>query len=257
MKNRKHLVVGNWKMNPISPEEARGMINLTKKLAREMKRTDVVVCPPFPYLNMVRSAGEKKFYAGVQDVFWQPAGSFTGEVSAEMVRQNGAKFAIIGHSERRELGETDEIVSKKAVAVLGAGLSAIVCVGEKIRDNSGDYLEFLRKQVSTSLAGVKKKNVSDLIIAYEPVWAIGRNFSEAMKPSDIEETALFLKKVLSEIFGKDWLQSLKILYGGSVNWENAGFIVGGGGVDGLLVGRESLSRENYPKLLKSVDAVPI
>jgi triosephosphate isomerase len=259
MKNRKHLVVANWKMNPISPEEAKRIIRSTKKTAKELRRTEVAICPPFVYLPFVKPEPKEKIYAGVQDVFWQPSGTYTGEVSPEMARQSSAGFVIIGHSDRRNLGETNEIVSKKANASLAAGLQTIVCVGEKTRDDTGDYLEFLKKQLTESLAGVKKKFLSELIVAYEPIWAISKSYApgEAMKPSDVQETVLYLKKVLSGIFGKDWVRGIRILYGGSVNGENAGFIVGGGGVDGLLVGRESLNPKGFGFLLHDVDRVPL
>lgn len=259
MRNRKHLVVANWKMNPISLDEAKVIIRATKKSAKELKRTEVVICPPFIYMPFVKPEARQKIYVGVQNVFWLPSGTFTGEVSSEMIRQSGGKFVIIGHSERRKFGETNEIISKKVNAVLSAGLTAILCVGEADRDSSGDYLEVLRKQIMESLNGVSKRFLTDLIIAYEPVWAISKGYgvSEAMKPSDVHETTLYIRKVLLEIFGKDWVGNIRILYGGSVNAENAGFIVGGGETDGLLVGRESLSPQGFASLLKSVDAVPL
>lgn len=259
MQKKKHLVVGNWKMNPLSPDEAKRIIRSTKKEAKGLKRTEVVICPPYPFLSLIKPEKKGKVFAGVQDVFWQTSGTFTGEVSPEMIRQSDGKFAIIGHSERRKLGETDAIVAKKTNAALSAGLTAIVCVGESSRDNTGDYLEYLKKQLAGSLVGVKKRFLTELIIAYEPLWAISSGYalSQAMKPSDVHETTLYLKKILAEIFGKDWVSSIRILYGGSVSAENAGFIIGGGGVDGLLVGRESLDLKNFPLLLKSVDAVPL
>jgi len=247
-------------MNPISPEEAKRLIRSTKKSAKELRRTEVVICPPYLYIPYVKFEPKAKYYLGVQDVFWQPSGTFTGEISSEMVRQSGAKFVIVGHSERRGLGETDEIIARKLNAALAAGLTAILCVGENSRDkDEGEYLEYLRKQISASLSGVKKRFLTDLIIAYEPVWAISKGYgvSQAMKPEDVHETALYIKKVLSEIFGKDWVSAVRILYGGSVGPDNAGFIVGGGGIDGLLVGRESLNPESFNLLLKSVDAVPL
>ena len=258
MKNRKHLVVANWKMNPISPEEAKQIISATRKTAKELKRTEAVICPPFIYLPFVKPEPKEKIYAGAQNIFWQASGTYTGEVSSEMIRQSGASFVIVGHSERRNLGETDEIVAKKANAALSAGLQTIVCIGEKSRDQSGDYLDFLRKQMAGSLVGIKKRFLPDLIIAYEPLWAISKSNApeEAMKHGDVEETALYIKKVLSEIFGKDWIGNIRILYGGSVNSQNGGMIVGGGKVDGLLVGRESLNGKSFGDLLKSVDAVP-
>jgi triosephosphate isomerase len=256
MKKSKHLVVGNWKKNPSTKEEAREIINGTKKYAKLLKKTDVVVCPPFPFLPLAK-IDDSKVFLGAQDVFWESAGSFTGEVSAEMLKSVGASYVIVGHSERRALGETDDVVAKKTFASLSAGLKTIVCIGEKQRDNTGVYLEEITKQLSGSLSLLKKKHLSDLIIAYEPIWAVGKSFGEAMSPSDVHETVLFIKKVLSDLFGKDWFNGIKVLYGGAVNYENASAIVGGGETDGLLIGRESVNLEGFKKLLSAVDVVPL
>ena len=155
------------------------------------------------------------------------------------------------------MGETDELVSQKIRAALNAGLRPIVCIGEKTRNQSGEYLQFLRNQLSICLSLLKKKHFSEIIIAYEPVFAIGKSFAEAMQAREILETVLYIKKVLNDIFGKESASCACILYGGSVNWENAKAIIETGGVNGLLVGRESLNVETFPKLLTSVDAVSL
>jgi triosephosphate isomerase len=257
MKKAKHLVVGNWKKNPSSLNEAKVILSSTKKNSKELKRTEVVVCPPFPYLSFFKKQSKDKVSLGAQNVFWEAPGSVTGEISPEILKSLGVEFVILGHSERRALGETDEIVAKKVLTCLDSGLKVIVCIGEKERDSSGAYLEVLSQQIRNSLNGVKKKNLSDVIVAYEPIWAIGKEYGEAMKPEDVHETVLFIKKIISEMFGKDWFSGIKILYGGAVNHENAGNVVGGGETDGLLIGRESLNIEGFKKLLLSVDAVPI
>jgi triosephosphate isomerase len=220
--------VGNWKKNPSSVIEAKNILNATKKASKDLKKTEVVVCPPFPFLSFFKKQSKDKIFLGAQDVFWETTGSFTGEVSSEMLKSLGVEYVIVGHSERRSLGETDDIVARKALASLNLGIKTIVCVGEKDRDSSGAYLEVLTKQLRNSLGGLKKKHLSDLIIAYEPIWAIGKEYSQAMKPGEVHETVLFIKKIISEIFGKDWFSGIRILYGGSVNYENAGNIMGGG-----------------------------
>ncbi len=256
MQNHKHLIVANWKMNPTSKEEAKKIISSTKRASKELKRTEVVVCPPFPFIDLVKP-DNKKVFSGSQNVFYESAGTRTGEVSPEMVRAFGGKYVIVGHSERRQLGETDEIVSKKANASLLLGLKTIVCVGEETRDTSGDYLNFLQNQIKNSLVNIKKRFLSDLIIAYEPIWAISKSAvsGEAMNPSEVHEANILVKKTLTEIFGKDWIGGVKIIYGGSVKFENASDIIKEGKVDGFLIGRESLNTETFPKLLKSVDAI--
>ena len=147
---------------------------------------------------------------------------------------------ILGHSERRELGETDEMIAKKVISAIKAGVKPILCVGEKARDTHGEYLHFLRKQIINSIGKLSKQYLKNLIIAYEPVFAIGQSAEKAMKPNEIHETALFIKKVLSEIYKSKSIISLPILYGGAVSYKNAKEIITAGEVQGLLVGHESL-----------------
>ena len=168
-----------------------------------------------------------------------------------MLRDMGVSYVIVGHSERRKMGETDEIVSKKAVATISAGLCPIVCIGEAVHDADGAYLGALKDQLKNSLAGIPKSAASKLVIAYEPIWAIGAK--EAMQPEQINETALFIKKTIADIFGRDAGLDLTVLYGGSVNWRNAGDIIKKGGVGGLLVGRESVNMPGFIELAKAVD----
>ncbi len=170
-----------------------------------------------------------------------------------MLKDIGVTHIIVGHSERRAGGETDEIVAKKTQAVLEIGIHPIVCVGEKERDAHGLYLETLKDQIKNSLANAPKKLINQLIIAYEPIWAIGAK--EAMDPSIVHEMSLFIKKVLSDIYGHDNAINTPILYGGSVNFRNASDIIEKGQVDGLLIGRESVNIPGFIELLKAVDTV--
>ena len=255
----KRLLVGNWKMNPSRLEDARRILAAYKKVAAKLTRTGIVACPPFVYLPLVASKkgpraakSASRISAGAQDVFWQSEGAFTGEVSARMLRDLGVSHVIIGHSERRKMGETDETVSKKTVAALSAGLAPIVCVGEAVHDADGAYLETLKVQIKDSLANVPKSSAAKLVIAYEPIWAIGAQ--EAMKPEEVREMAIYIKKVVSDIFGRDQAMDLPVLYGGSVNWRNAGDIIRIGEVEGLLVGRESVNVPGFVELAKAVDA---
>jgi triosephosphate isomerase len=253
MKKDKILVVANWKMNPESVVRAKEIFLGTKKAARALKNTKVVVCPPFVYLSDLEKQNDGSVVLGAQDVFWEPNGSYTGEISPKMLKKEGEGYVIIGHSERRELGETDEMVSKKIKAALKVGLQVVLCIGEKERDAHGEYLHFLRKQIVSSLGKLQKKFLGKLIVAYEPVWAIGKNEEEAMKPADIHETILFIKKVLAETYGQKTIISIPILYGGAVGYKNAGGIIHLGGVQGLLVGHGSLKVEKFFELLKNVD----
>lgn len=255
MQKRKKLVVANWKMNPETPAEAKEIFSAVSRRTKQFKNVEVVICPPTVYLSLFKKPSGKNLSLGVQDIFWEQSGSYTGEVNAKMVRELGASFAIVGHSERRALGETDAVASKKVLAATRGGLRAILCIGERERDSGGAYFEFLKNQIKNSLTGVRPNDLQRIIIAYEPVWAIGKSFKDAMKPSDVHEMSLFIKKVLSDMFGKDSALRVPVLYGGSVNFENAGPILTEGNVDGLLVGRQSIDARGFITLLKAVNAI--
>lgn len=253
----KKIIIANWKMNPISAKEADGILNAIKKTVARLKKTQVVICPPFIYFNNIQKSIGKStnLFLGAQNSFWEIEGAFTGEVSSEMIKNYGGAYVILGHSERRALGETDEIVSKKALSCLKTGLKTIVCIGEKIRDEQGNYLAFLRDEIRNSLNKVQKRFLRNLIIVYEPIWAIGKKDADAMLPENIRETAIYIKKILSEIYGNESAIAAPILYGGSVGGKNAGDIIKDGGVNGLLVGHQSLKPEIFSEILKSVENI--
>ena len=249
-------------MNPARTEDARHIISVYKKVSKKLNRTSVVACPPFVYLSLAvslkknqksRSKSSARIIAGAQDVSFESEGAFTGEVSAKMLRDMGVSYVIVGHSERRKMGETDEVVSKKALAAISVGLCTIICIGEAVHDSDGAYLAVIKEQLKKSLPQISKASISKIVIAYEPIWAIGAK--EAMKPEQIREMALFIKKVVADIFGRDAGLDLPVLYGGSVNWRNAGDIIRIGGVQGLLVGHESVNIPGFVELAKAVDAV--
>lgn len=251
---KRNLVVANWKMSPETLDEAKKVFNGTRFSAKGLKNTDVVICPPFPFLQpLLKLNYPKNIFLGGQNIFSEIKGAFTGEVSVAMLKNLGAKFLILGHSERRALGETNEIIKKKLQIAFEADFAPIFCIGEKERDKNGNYLEFIKNQIKESLVGLPKKYLVGINIAYEPIWAIGRSYLEAMSPTDIHETVLFIKKVLSELFGSDIAGGAKILYGGSVEAENASEIVRLGNVDGFLVGHASLITADFSAILKAVD----
>lgn len=241
-------------MNPPTLEEAKRIYKKTKNTTAKLVKTDVVICPPFIYLSsFLNKKVQSPLKIGAQDSFFEEQGSFTGEISPVMLKNLDITHVIVGHSEKRAKGDTDENISKKIQALLELGIHPILCVGEKERDDHGAYLEILKNQIKDSLNKVQKKNIRKLIVAYEPLWAIGAK--EAMVPTDIHEMSLFIKKVLSDIYGHDEALSTTILYGGSVNFRNAGDIIIQGEVDGLLVGRESINSEGFSELLKAVDVL--
>lgn len=255
MQKNKKLVVANWKMNPPTAAEARFLFSKTKLFGSRLERVETVICPPFSYLGFFPHSGTTRVSLGAQDVFWQNTGRATGEISPEMLRDLGVSYVIIGHSERRALGETDEIVSKKLKAVLSEGLVPIVCVGEKERDADGQYFGILKNQIKLSLAGAKRVDLRGIVIAYEPLWAIGKSARDAMKPAGIRETEIFIRKVLTDLFDAETAQAPLILYGGSAEPENTHAILTEGGVAGLLVGHASLDAETFTRMLRSANSL--
>lgn len=240
-------------MNPETLEEAKKIFNTSRDLAKGFKNTDIIVCPPFPFVYPLSKLNHpKNVFWGAQNISSEVRGAFTGEVSAEMVKNFGARFLIVGHSERRAMGESNEIIRKKLKVIFDADLIPILCIGEKERDKEGNYLGFIKNQIKECLTGFQKKYLIGLIIAYEPIWAIGKSYKEAMSPTDIHETVLFIKKSFGELFGKDMTASLKILYGGSVESENALEIIRIGNTDGFLVGHASLTSD-FSDILKAAD----
>lgn len=248
---KRKIVVGNWKMNPVHLEEARRITNSVKRVASRLSGTHIVLCPPFIYIYTLFSKNSGIIGVGAQNASLEQEGSFTGEVSPAMLKDAGVTHVIVGHSERRKMGETDEIISKKVQAILEVGMHPILCVGEEKRDSQAMYLDTLRSQIKNSLSKVPKKLISHLIVAYEPVWAIGAK--EPMLPEMIQEMSIFVKKVISDLYGHDNALATPVLYGGAVNFRNAADIISIGKVDGLLVGRESINTPGFIELLKSVD----
>jgi len=241
-------------MNPKTQKEAKSLSAVFKNTSLKLKKTEVVICPPYPFMNLIKPS--KNFDLGVQDLFFIESGSFTGEIGLSIAKDFNVKYTIIGHSERRMLGETNEMVAEKTKGAFNAGIIPIVCIGESKRDQAGEYLAFLENQIKKSLQGVKKTDVEKLVIAYEPIFTIGANFKDALKPHDIHTMVLYIRKILSGIFGPSYIKGIKILYGGSVSEETASDMISEGKADGLLVGRQSLNKENFKKLLQKTDAIP-
>jgi len=252
MKKPKKLVVGNWKMNPESQDDAKNIVKEIKKVSTSIKKTNVVLCPPFVHLSLFENSLKSPLFLGAQNTNHEYRGSFTGETSPTQLYDLGVRYVIVGHSERRKLGEDDELINKKLRAVVGGGMTAIVCVGESVRDESGDYFGFIKNQILHALRDVPKKLLGQVVVAYEPIWAIGAK--ESMSPADLLETSIFIKKVLHDSFGiaGDFIQ---VLYGGSVDKTNADRLVKEGNVSGLLIGRESLKPKDFVEIIKLIDSI--
>ena len=261
----KKIVIANWKMNPASRKEAEKLFSAVAGIATKMKKTKIIICAPFVYLVGLKKlslghshTGEaRKAALGGQNIFWEESGAFTGEISGEMLYDTGARYVILGHSERRGLltgtEETNAEVARKVKSALSSGLCPIVCVGEVGRDENHEYLSFIRAELEESLAGVSKNSLGKIIIAYEPIWAIGHGTSPAT-PEEFREMNLFLRKILSDKFGVRPAGEAKIIYGGSVNEKNAGDFLQIGQADGFLVGRASLSPKKFGKIIEICEA---
>jgi triosephosphate isomerase len=255
MKTGKKIIVANWKMNPATAAEARALFAKTKRAASRLEKVETVICPPFPYLGLFAHSGTTRVSLGAQDVFYSNSGRATGEVSPEQLTDLGVSSVIVGHSERRALGETNDMVAKKALAALKEGLRVILCIGERERDPDGRFYDVLSEQLASSLAQVPRRFLGDLCVAYEPVFAIGKSFRDAMTPRDIRETSLFLKKTLTDLYDRESGTALPILYGGSVEEANTAAVITEGGADGLLVGHKSLDAEAFTKMLTAANGI--
>lgn len=253
MAKSKKIVVGNWKMNPDTPQEARTIFSGIKRQALKLKNTRTIICPPFVYLAelVAKSGASEKFSIGAQDLFFENTGAFTGEISPSMLTHLGINFVIVGHSERRALGDTDDIVNKKVLASVKAGLTTILCIGESSRDSAVTYLDFIKEQIKSGLARINQVQLKHIMIAYEPLWAIGK--TQAMSPYDLEHMVIFIRRVIADLYGADLAKAVQVLYGGSVNPKNTRDLVTVGKVAGLLVGRESRDAKSFSTILTTVD----
>lgn len=248
---RKRLIAGNWKMNMLSGEAgelARGVVERTGRLA---EKVDIILAPPYTALGAV---GQELRGTGVmlaaQNVFWEERGAFTGEISPGMLADAGCSWAIIGHSERRHiLGETDEMVRMKTGAALKAGLKVIVCVGETLEERAeGHTIKAVDAQVVKALTGIGIGDPGDLVIAYEPVWAIGTGHHAT--PAEAEFVQSAIREIAGNILG-ELAARIRIVYGGSVNEENIRDLLAEPDIDGALVGGASLRAESMASIVEA------
>lgn len=250
---KKKIIVGNWKMNPESGKLAEALYKNILK-GKFSSKLDVVICPPFVYLEKLKKIS-KKIPLGVQNISHKDKGAFTGEVSGDMVYDLGARYVILGHSERRAMGEEDEVINQKIKIALAGGLNPILCVGEKKRDDNHDYFNVIRNQIEKDFNGLNKNSISNVMVAYEPVWAIGKDAVREATPEEFREVAVFIKKVLNDKFGVNLIKDIRIIYGGSVNPKNAQDFIISGEADGFLVGRDSLDAKKFTKIIEITEKV--
>lgn len=245
---RKAVIAGNWKMNK-TPAEAKTLIEEMKPLVADAS-CDVVLCVPFIDIPAaVEAANGSNIKIGAENVHFKASGAYTGEVSADMLKEAGVEYVVIGHSERRTyFGETDQTVNLRSLAALNAGLKAIICVGETLEQRELGYTETLLKfQTKMALTNVTKEQLQNVIIAYEPVWAIGTGVTATAEQAD--EGNGYVRAAIAEAYGVDVAETVTIQYGGSMNAGNADELVAKVNVDGGLIGGASLKAPDFAKIV--------
>jgi triosephosphate isomerase len=252
---QKALLAGNWKMNPVSAAGAADLVRGILPAAGEHSRVEVVVCPPYIWLlGVAELLQETSVELGAQDCFWEPSGAFTGEVSAAMLA-GWCQWVIVGHSERRHIfGETDDVVARKAAAALAAGLEVIVCVGETLEEHeAGRTDEVVTAQVRASLAECSADDSAKLVLAYEPVWAIGTGLNA--DPEHAYKTMRLIRNQVGDLIGPGAARKVRVLYGGSVSAQNVESYVELPHCDGCLVGGASLKVDEFSAMIRVVAEV--
>ncbi|MFM2381799.1 MAG: hypothetical protein RLZZ76_566 [Candidatus Parcubacteria bacterium] len=250
MKKHIPLVVGNWKMNPVSTSLSQSLAkDIVRSIGKKVSQVQVAICPPTLFTAVVGKQLEKSVLAlGAQDVSADIQGAHTGEVSTAMLKILGVTYVIVGHSERRAQGESDALVAKKVTASLKAGFTTIVCIGEKARDGHGHYFNEVESQLKSVLAHVPKSQLGKLVIAYEPVWAIGTGKTASVE--DVHEMKLFIQKGIAEVHERSAIAKVRIIYGGSVNKDNAESLTKESGMNGFLVGGASLKPAEFAEIVR-------
>jgi len=250
-KLRKLIIAGNWKMNK-TVDEALVLVNGLIREVNHVKEVDVVVCPPFTAMAAVSKAIlDSNLRLGAQDMSEHPAGAFTGEIAAEMLKEFSVRYVILGHSERRQFQqESDDLVSRKARAALAASLKPIICMGETLEEReAGQMQTVIERQLRGSLAGLADNQAKETIIAYEPVWAIGTGRTASAEQA--QEAHAFARSILANLFDETIAKHIRIQYGGSVKPGNARDLMSQPDVDGALVGGAALEERSFTDIIKN------
>ena len=248
---RKPIIAGNWKMNN-TKAQAEELITALKPLVSGVKGVDIVVCVPFTVIEKVKKLVKgSKIRVGAQNVAWADKGAFTGEVSADMLKEVGAEYVVIGHSERRQyFGETDASVNARTIQALKYDLKPIVCVGETLAEREGGLTEkVLLTQIAGAFENIDEEQIKKVVIAYEPVWAIGTGKTATSEQAN--ETIRFIRKLLAKKYGRFTANRVRIQYGGSMNAKNASELMAMSDIDGGLIGGASLKAEDFSIVVKA------
>ena len=245
---KRPIIAGNWKMNNTNAG-TKALLTELAPLVKDAK-CEVVVCVPFTDIDTARKAIRgTKIKLGAQNVHWAPKGAFTGEISAEMLKELKVEYVIIGHSERRQyFGETDASVNARVKAAVGAGLKAIICVGETLEEReAGKTNEVVTRQINGAFEGLEKIALKSIVVAYEPVWAIGTG--KTATAQDANDTIAVIRKALRKLYGRTAANAMRIQYGGSMNPKNASELMAMPEIDGGLIGGASLKAEDFAKVV--------
>jgi len=252
--SRKVIIAGNWKMNKTA-SQGKALVEELKAKVAGISNADIVVCPPFTTLcAVVEAAKGSNVKVGSQNIHWAESGAFTGEISGAMLKEAGVEYVIIGHSERRQyFGETDETVNKRLKAALAAGLKPIVCIGETLEEREGNKTEtVLDTQIKGGFAGIAASDMKSMIIAYEPVWAIGTG--KTATPAMAQETHAYIRKVVAGLYDAQTAEAVRIQYGGSMKADNSAELTAQKDIDGGLIGGASLKADDFTNLIKNAIA---
>ncbi|MEW6709063.1 MAG: triose-phosphate isomerase [Candidatus Riflebacteria bacterium] len=248
--SRRPLIAANWKMHKTTQEAKSFMSELLPKVA-DVKDRDILICPPFTLINAVDQARDgSNVLLGAQNMYFEEKGAFTGEIAPQMLKELNCEFVILGHSERRWVfGETDEMINKKVLAAFTNGLIPVLCVGEKLEEREKKMTDqVILNQMEKNLKGISEEFVNRLVIAYEPVWAIGTGKNATTK--DAKEAIALIREFIHSRYGASAAEKVKILYGGSVKPENVKSYMEQEGIDGALVGGASLQPDSFLSLIK-------
>lgn len=253
---RKTIIAGNWKLN-LSISEGLGLVQGLKDSAAASSGEVVVFPTTLSVAPVADACGDAAISVGVQNIHWEDSGAFTGEVSAPLAKAAGCGWVLIGHSERRQyFGETDETVNLRLQATLRAGLKPMVCIGETLDEREGGKLEsVLSTQIKGAIGELSADDLSELVIAYEPVWAIGTGV--VATDDQAQEAHAFVRSVVAEVLGADAAASMRILYGGSVKPDNAGVLLSKEDIDGALVGGASLKADSFTGIIDAADKAAV
>jgi len=250
MKRIKPLVVGNWKLNPANSSESKTLFTDIKKNSKKDTEATIVIAPPTIFISeLAKIAGNGNVAVGAQYTFYQERGPTTGEVGPAMLASFGISYVIVGHSEKRALGITDEDVNKKVHALLKRKLTPIVCIGEHERDEHGEFYGDVEKQIKNLSQGLTSTQLKKVVIAYEPIWAIGTGKTATVE--DVKEMQLFIVSTIVKLYDRKVAEKMHLIYGGSVKARNAKDLYEQGGMNGFLVGGASLRADEFSEIVRA------